>query len=110
MAADYSAFEKLCKDCNVKPATIARETGILRATFTSWKQGSYSPKLDKLQKIADYFGVPVDYFLGEENKPKPTEADQLRIKMINMFQKLNPADQQLVYDLTVKFLSKDGKG
>lgn len=37
--------------------------------FTSWKKGTYKPKLDKLQKIADYFGVSVEYLLtGHETE------------------------------------------
>ena len=33
-------------------------------TLSSWKAGDYVPKIDKLQKLADYFGVPVTYFLA----------------------------------------------
>jgi transcriptional regulator with XRE-family HTH domain len=43
---------------------VAKDTGINTATFTSWKQGKYTPKQDKLQIIADYFGKPLDYFTG----------------------------------------------
>ena len=45
---------------------VAKETGVTTATLTSWKQGKYTPKREKLQKIADYFGVSVEYFTGEE--------------------------------------------
>ena len=42
----------------------SKETGVSTATLSSWKAGDYVPKIDKLQKIADYFGVPVTYFLA----------------------------------------------
>ena len=32
-------------------------------TFTDWKTGRSEPKIDKLKKIAYYFGVPVEFFL-----------------------------------------------
>ncbi|MPN11830.1 hypothetical protein SDC9_159138 [bioreactor metagenome] len=39
--------------------------------LSEWKKGSYTPKQDKLQKIADYFGVTVDYLMtGKEIKPE----------------------------------------
>ncbi|MBD2861637.1 helix-turn-helix domain-containing protein [Paenibacillus oceani] len=60
----YEKFEQLLKEQNVTPYRVAKETGITTATFTSWKQGKYTPKQDKLQKIADYFGKPLDYFTG----------------------------------------------
>lgn len=57
----YEIFQKLCESKGVKPGTVSRATGISTATFTSWKQGKYTPKTEKLQKIADYFAVPVEY-------------------------------------------------
>ena len=51
----YENFRKLCELNNVKLGTVSRETGISTATLTSWKQGKYTPKQDKLQKIADFF-------------------------------------------------------
>ena len=61
---------KLCEDKGVNPATVSKATGVSTATLTSWKQGKYIPKADKLQKIADYFGVTVEYLMTGE---KPQE-------------------------------------
>ena len=49
----YENFERLCNLNNVIPGTVSKATGISTATLTSWKQGKYTPKQDKLQKIAD---------------------------------------------------------
>lgn len=58
----YEAFEKLCKERGVTPYRVAKETGVTTATLSSWKTGKYTPKSEKLQKLADYFGVNVDVF------------------------------------------------
>lgn len=63
----YENFENLCKINNVKPSQVSKGTGIHTATLTSWKQGKYTPKPDKLQLIANFFNVSVDYLLGSEN-------------------------------------------
>ncbi|MDE6567944.1 MAG: helix-turn-helix domain-containing protein [Lachnospiraceae bacterium] len=42
---------------------VATETGITKSTFTDWKNKRSEPKVDKLRKIADYFGKPIEYFL-----------------------------------------------
>jgi len=42
---------------------VSKDTGITKSTFADWKSGRSTPKLDKLQKLADYFGVPITYFL-----------------------------------------------
>ena len=57
----YDIFEKLCEEKNVTPYRVSKETGVTTATLTSWKQGKYTPKDEKLRKIAEYFKVSVEY-------------------------------------------------
>lgn len=77
----YEKFLKLLELHNVKPADVARATGIYTSTFSDWKSGRSKPKMEKLQKIADYFGVPVSYFTDEEPKEDNFSArDQRDIK------------------------------
>lgn len=64
----YQTFKNLCDINGVRPADITKVTGISSATFTSWKKGDYTPKADKLQKIADFFGVSLDYLTTGEVK------------------------------------------
>ena len=62
----YDVFEKLCESNNVRPSDVSKGTGIATSTLTSWKKGRYTPKADKLQKIADYFNVSVECFYSNE--------------------------------------------
>ena len=57
----YEVFEDLCLKRGVTAYRVSKDTGISTATLTAWKQGKYEPKDDKLQLIADYFGVTVKY-------------------------------------------------
>lgn len=57
----YDVFERLCKERNVTAYQVSKATGITTATISSWKTGRYTPKQDKLQKIAEYFGVTIEY-------------------------------------------------
>ena len=61
----YDIYCKLRDDRKIKDADVAKATGITKSTFSDWKNGRSEPKLDKLKKIADYFGVPIEYFLEE---------------------------------------------
>ena len=58
----YELFYNLLTASGLKTADVARATGITTSTFTQWKQGKIQLKPDKLQKIADYFNVPLTYF------------------------------------------------
>lgn len=65
----YEIFSKLLQDFNVTPYKVSKETGVSQSTLSDWKRGISTPKQDKLQKIADYFNVSLEYLMtGEEKK------------------------------------------
>lgn len=70
----YDTFEKLCTLHGVKPAHVANATGVKTATLSSWKNGTYTPKVDKLMAIADYFGVTIDHLVRGEEANAITDA------------------------------------
>jgi len=59
----YEKFEKLTMDRGLTLYRVAKDTGIATATLSDWKNGKSSPKIDKIQRIAIYFDVPIEYFL-----------------------------------------------
>ena len=76
----YDILKKLCKEKNVSPSRAATECGISRSTVTWWKQHKTSPNSEQISKLANYFGVSIDYLLGKESfRYNPThELLQLR--------------------------------
>ena len=66
----YETFERLCKQKGVKPFHVSKETGVSTATLSEWKKGTYTPKAEKLQRIADYFGVSLEYLRTGIEIPK----------------------------------------
>ena len=59
----YEIYCRLRDERGLKDADVVRETGITKSTFSDWKSGRSKPKNDKLQKIADFFGVTIDYLM-----------------------------------------------
>lgn len=57
----YEIFSRLLQKNGVTPYKISKETGVSQSTLSDWKRGLSTPKIDKLQKIANYFGVSVEY-------------------------------------------------
>jgi transcriptional regulator with XRE-family HTH domain len=60
----YQIFDKLLQERGLTAYKVAKGTGIGTGMFSEWKAGKYKPKVDKLQKIADYLGVPLETFLN----------------------------------------------
>ena len=61
----WETFYSLCNNKNTTPSKVVLELKIATGSITKWKNGS-NPSGKTLQKIADYFGVTVDYLLGKE--------------------------------------------
>lgn len=71
----YEIFLKLLDEKGVTAYKVGKATGIGGSTFTDWKTGRSVPKQEKLQKIADYFGVSLDYLMtGSDSKYSDTDA------------------------------------
>ena len=94
----YEIFEQLLSKYGVTAYRVAKETGITTATLTNWKQGKYTPKQDKLQKIADYFGVSLDYLMtGNTTEPVKEKAPELTARDERDIEKiLNNTREQLL--------------
>ena len=60
--AEYGAYRALCRSRGVSSYEVSKATGVSQATLSHWKHGLYSPKVDKVQRVADFFGVPVTDF------------------------------------------------
>ena len=72
----YEIFAKLLKEKGVTPYQVSKATGVAQSSLSDWKNGRSKPKYEKMLAISDYFGVSVDYLLGNEPKEKtPAEAD-----------------------------------
>lgn len=59
----YEKYVKLRDKNGVTDYRVAMDTGISKSTFTDWKNGRSKPKTEKLKILADYFSVPIEYFL-----------------------------------------------
>ena len=75
----YETISSLCAAKGIKPGRMCNELGISRGAITDLKAGrKQSLSAETLSKIATYFGVSMDYLLGNEQKEKPaTDSDGL---------------------------------
>lgn len=71
----YEVFEQLLQKYGVTPYKVAKEAGVTQTALSNWKSGRSTPSTKTLQKIADYFGVTVDYLMTgkEDTKEKISE-------------------------------------
>ena len=70
----YDVFKKLCEERGINPTRASIEIGFSRGSVSYWKKRytegfDVKPDSYTAEKIADYFGVSVDYLLGRTNDP-----------------------------------------
>lgn len=81
----YEIFVQLLQKYGVTPYKVAKETGVSQSSLTDWKKGRSTPKSDTMKKIADYFGVTIEYLMTGNEEPvkketKLTPKDERDIK------------------------------
>lgn len=60
----------IMKERGLTAYRVSKDTGISTGNFSDWKKGKAKPSARALEKLADYFDVPVDYLLGKIDNPQ----------------------------------------
>lgn len=76
----YENYEKTINRLGITTYKVSKETGVSQSLISYWKLGVSTPKLDKMQKIADYLGVDVNYLYGKEEDSIDKESTKLSIE------------------------------
>lgn len=82
----YEYFEQLLQKHNVSVTDVCNATGIKQSTMSNWKSRRTILSAELLLKIAKYFDVPMEYFLGGdmiEKNPDTQEVVQKEEYYIN---------------------------
>lgn len=61
----YERYAELLNVTGKTTAEVCRETGISETTISNWKTRGGRLSVDNLKRLADYFGVAMEYFLEE---------------------------------------------
>ncbi len=100
----YDRFAKLCKSKGVSDNKACIAIGVNRSAVAKWKQGG-TPNGTTLSKMADYFGVTVDYLLNGEQKENPVAKsdevtfDDFTYALHNQSKDLNDANKEKLLDM-----------
>lgn len=80
----FERIEKLMRENNVSAYKLSKETGIAQSTLSSWKHQDKLPRIDLLQKIADFFGVEIEYLTGKIGQTKKASIKKKDTSKVNI--------------------------
>ena len=94
----YEIYQKLSDERGLKDSDVAREASVSKSTFSDWKVGRSKPGIKKLQKIADFFGVTVDYLMtGKEEDKKENSVIDIKDELERMRDLLKNRTRHPIY-------------
>lgn len=118
----YEIYSKIRDKLGFKDSAVAAGAGITKSTFSDWKAGRYQPKDEKLQKIATFLGISMEYLkTGKEKEGGETyylnkettkmaqtifENKELRM-LFDAAQDASPDDLQTVHSMLLALKRKE---
>lgn len=60
----YQQYEEYRNAKGYTDYKVSSLTGIAPTTFSEWKHGKYTPKIDKMVRIAKVLEIPIEVVLG----------------------------------------------
>lgn len=80
----------------VSQDTVSLSVGISRVALTRYENGDRTPTTDIATRLAEYYGVSVDYLLCHENKDHPNEQEIIsddEVEILKLFRQCNEKDR-----------------
>lgn len=61
----FEKISSLCEERGISVHALEKELGFGKSTILRWRTAS--PGVDKLKMVADYFEVPIDFLVAEDD-------------------------------------------
>ena len=66
---DFMRLKEIRKEKGISQLKLAMDLNTNQNTISRYETGEREPGINELIKIADYFGVSIDYLVGRTDKP-----------------------------------------
>lgn len=88
-------FIQLCNKSGDSPSKVCERVGITRSSYSAWTDESV-PRKATLMRIADYFGVTVDYLLGNDEPKNVRTLSETEEALLAWFRGLSDAERAII--------------
>lgn len=107
----YERIQELAKSKNISIRQLEEKLGLANATIRRW--GTQNPGIDKVQAVAKFFHVSVDYLLGNEEIEHPQFSPELLDAIDNAEgfsgQPLDDHDKEIIKGLLAAYIAGKNK-
>lgn len=89
-------IKRLMKEFNVSQSDICTRLNLKPSTFSDWVNAKTYPRIDKIEMLANYFGVEKSDLI--ENKTVKASSTVTVYNAVNISQRMNETECQLMLD------------
>lgn len=99
-------LKELRKSKGITAEALCTELGISSGSYRNYERNDRNPPYDVLLKIADYYGVSLDYLFGREPAPNPFAdmglSETSEQDMLSQYMSFPPEVRAVLMDALIK--------
>lgn len=101
----HERFEDLRDERDLKKKEVAKDIGVVESVYSEWENGKLSIPTKRLNQLANYFEVNIDYMVGISNKRLHIKsADEIDINVVSLrLKEIRKSLKFTMRDLSNKF-------
>ena len=98
-------LEDLRDEHDLKKKDVAKAIGVVESVYSEWENGKLSIPTKRLNQLANYFEVNIDYMLGISNKrTRIKSSDEIDMKLVSArLKEIRKSLKLTMRDLSDKF-------
>ncbi len=103
-------IRNLREDNDYTQKDIAKVLRITQPQYNLYEQGDRKIPIDKLELLADFYNVSIDYILGRTNYKRVVQAETMQSKNLRLqkyYSRLSAEDQDYIIGRMVSLYRKD---
>lgn len=90
-------FNQLLEERQITQKEVAGICNASTSTVSTWSNGTNMPRMDKIERLANHFGLPKSYFIEEE--PASISGSRLSVdEAIKIYSSLSDAQKEKAKD------------
>ena len=96
-------IQYLRRKYNIDQDKLAQDLKIPRSTLSCWENGLRTPKIETIEKIANYFNVGMNIITKDFSLVEVNADSNLVNKLENNINKISNEDKKVIEDILSKF-------
>ena len=99
----------LRKENNISQKKLSNYLNFGYTAIANYESGRNQPSLDTVKKIAQYFGVTVDYLIGASDYPRSAkDITEKEAELLEVFRKINDEERDALLKI-VNLMFRENK-